>query len=29
MKKLQSGGKLYPAWTIFVATLYSIYAWLS
>lgn len=29
MKKLQSGGKLYPAWAIFVATLYSIYAWLS
>lgn len=29
MKKLQSGGKLYPAWAVFVATLYSIYAWLS
>lgn len=29
MKKLRSGGKLYPAWAVFVATLYSIYAWLS
>ena len=29
MRKLQSGGKLYPVWAIFVATLYSIYAWLS
>ena len=29
MKELQSGGKLYPAWAMFVATLYSIYAWLS
>lgn len=29
MKKIQSGGKLYPAWAISVATLHSIYMWFS